>query len=91
MFNIECIFVTLLKYCRDGLSADKEIAYLRALSAVSKETYRQNTEPEKCTFDSGRGPGVKEIHLLADRVHCTRIDMMAMRQKINLANKALSQ
>ena len=29
--------------------------------------------PENCTFDADRGRGVKEIHLLADRVHCTRI------------------
>ena len=34
--------VTFFNYRRDCLLADKEIAYLRALSAFLKETYRQN-------------------------------------------------
>lgn len=64
MFNIEYIFVTLLKYCRNCLLADKEIAYLRALSAFLKEIYRRKSGHEKCTFAAYRGRGVKEIYLL---------------------------
>ena len=67
------IIVAQRKRRRDCLFADKEIAFLRALSTFLKETYRQNMGPEKCAFDADRGRGVKEIHLSADRVHCTRI------------------
>ena len=53
--------VTFFNYRRDCMLADKEIAYLRALSAFSKEIYRRKSGHEKCTFGSDGDRGVKEI------------------------------
>ncbi len=71
--------------------ADNEIAYLRALSAFSKEIYRRKSGHEKCTYGSDRGRGVKEIYLSADLIErtqictfycCTQTGIMNVRQEV---------
>ena len=42
--------VTFFNYRRDSLLADKEIAYLRALSAFLEEIYRRKQRNILCTY-----------------------------------------